>query len=284
MKVSFEVAYDQGTASLKEDEEITNFPFFGVIDGVSGIYHPNDGPMMFSGMSGGQMVCHEIQLAVLNAKKTNTVLEVIEEASRVVRHRTKKKGIPFDHTELMPGASFVLAKIGADETEIIQSGDCFAIVLFSAGEIVVTPNKLYKHDALLHEAVEKLMLKHRRDRVKMWQEFIPIFSAMKRRHTNNPSLAEGFGLLNGQDALQKLLWKHEFATKSISTMVFFSDGFVPFEKTVCEKRLGKRFLEVYAEEGLTGILERTRRAEKEKRAKSHIDHSEATAIVVKISH
>ena len=48
--------FDSGTATILEDSLIIAPPFFGVMDGVSGLYRPSEGPRFFDGMSGGQKV------------------------------------------------------------------------------------------------------------------------------------------------------------------------------------------------------------------------------------
>lgn len=283
MRISFEIVYDQGNAQIKEDEEITNFPYFGVVDGISEARCPFDGkPVLYNGMTGGQMVCYEIQNAVLDARRLYPPKDIIREANRIVGVRIAKKKIHPDCVDEMPGAHFALCRIGEETTEVIQAGDSFVVILFRNGEFAISPSQTFRHDAFLLEALDEIKRKKGCDRKEIWAEFLPVLKKMRRKNINQPHSPEGFGLLNGQKALEEMWWQKQFPTKYISFMMFFTDGLATFRETGNEARLAEKFLRIYQQGGLMAILEKTRKIQREEERKVPLDHLEATAIAVKI--
>lgn len=272
--MKIESLYDQGTAEIQEDRIIIHPPFFGVADGVSGIYLPEEGPKKFNGMSGGEMAAVELLRCVASATKKDELKDVIERARVKIAHQQADEKDP----AYMPGTVFALTRVGNEVIEILQCGDCFVLWETISG-VGVTENQTFRHDAEALEIIAELMQKHCGNREKMWQEFLPILAEMRRRDINKPG---GYGLLNDQPEATKFFVNFSLPRKEIKTLLLFSDGLVPYPETEPgnEQVLGDKILQDFHNGGLDAILEKTRKWEESQKKTSHIDHAEASALAI----
>jgi serine/threonine protein phosphatase PrpC len=271
-----ETLYDSGTAKITEDIAIINPPFFGVADGVSGIYQPDIGPETFDGLTGGQMAVKKLQKIVMLASPSDDLASIICEANKAIGRKNKEAGISAKEVERMAGATFVLAKIEKQSAIIIQGGDCFAI--WANGQTGITPNQTFSHDSQCRELIAELMTKHKCDRAKMWQEFMPHLTQLRRKHTNNHHDPAGYCLLNGQKEMENF-W-NRFFVRNPSLLLLATDGLFQYAQTGYEDKLLRKTIELYRQKGLRTILSDTRSAEEKEKAKSHTDFAEATAVAI----
>ena len=287
-----ETIYDSGTVKLKEDSfYIPAIPFstgfIGVADGVSGLYEPSSGPLLFDKKSGGQMASQTLIKEISQAQETSSLKSVLIKANNEIYKNQQPYGfysqaVAYNKTELLAGTTFAIAKITKEVIEIAQCGDSFALWMTNSSVgnncINITENQLFIHDMKAKEEIAKLMLKHNGDRDLMWQEFSLILSKMRRKNVNQPG---GYGLLNGEIKSFRFWQTVLLPKKNVKLLILFTDGLVYYPETEEPKRLAKKMLNFWEQGGLSYVLQKTREQEKNQKSLSHVDHSEATAIAIK---
>jgi len=77
MRLRVESIYDAGSASPLEDRLVIHPPFYGVLDGVSGLYYPDKGPSLFDGFSRGQQVV-QLVATTFSTASPNDLLEKVQ--------------------------------------------------------------------------------------------------------------------------------------------------------------------------------------------------------------
>lgn len=274
------ILYDQGSAKFPEDGIIFTPPYFGVTDGVSGIYLPNEGPRFFQGRTGGQCASRAVFRAFGSALPGESLECILLEANNMIRRLSKTSGLSLQESEFLPSATFAVAGVMHDFVHILQGGDALAVWMLKDGTIGGTPNQAFGYEAELLSIVSALMQKHGGDRQKMWEEFQPIL-ASRRRLSTNTNQGKGFALLNGQPEVEKFWQKFVLRREDMSLLILFSDGLVPFEWTQNEKYLAKNIIDLYHwGGGLRAILTFARADAERKKLSSHEDYAEATAIAI----
>ncbi len=276
--MKIQILYDQGTVSIPEDGIIFQPPtFVGVVDGISGLYIPSEGSMMFGGRSGGQLATHILCLSFAQASPEESLEDVLQSATRFLAESIKERGLNLAHSELLPSASFSIAKITEKEITILQATDSLAIWQTSDGEIGATANRFFKVESQNIRDITELMQKHGGNREKTWLEFRPILAKRRRQWVNKPG---GYALFNGQPEARDYWQKFVLPRGEVVLLLLFTDGLVPFVETLDMEFLGMRIVRYYHKEGLPAILRRTRHIEAKRKEVSHIDHAEATAIAI----
>jgi len=265
--------YDSGTAKIEEDGIIVRPPFVGVADGVSGVYHPGDGPMEFEDRSGGQMAvdCF-IQTFFQESVKTN-LEQVISQANKKVKECNDHKGIGMQESDRLAGAVFAAAKIRQKEVDIIQVGDCSALWVHNDGKIGITKNQVFPYEIERLEKIKELMKKHKGNRSKMWEEFTPFLRQSRREHVN-----VNYGVLNGQPKLFHCYTKLTISKPSL--LILGTDGLIPYLDNDNNDDFALNTVVAYRHKGLKAILEYVRNEEEKKKHESHVDYAEATGIAV----
>ncbi|MDP2966814.1 MAG: protein phosphatase 2C domain-containing protein [bacterium] len=272
-----ETIYDQGTIRNPEDQIIIRPPFFGVADGVSGLYLPSEGPILFEGQSGGQMTAETLLQTVAATSPSDPLEEVIIRANTTIWQKQKHLGFyETGQIELLAGTTFAIAKIEMEKIEIIQCGDCFALWVTN-NEVGITKNQSFHHVTEALKTIATLMEKHKGSREKMWQEFGPILTIMRRRDVNKEC---GYGLLNGQPESKDLWQRFILRREEISLLLLFTDGLVYYPGSGNEQALAEKVLKLFRKGRLRAILENTRQREERKKQKSHIDHAEASSMAI----
>ena len=271
--MKIEMIYDQGTAKIREDQVIWSPPFSGVADGVSELYLPSKGPILFKGKTGGQMAS-ETLLRVIAAAKEDDELEVLLKAANLKIQEAQ------DNTkvEYLAGAVFALAKVGEDEIKISQCGDC-SILWVVNQEIGITENRVFLHDTEARRIIAELMEKHQGNREKMWREFSPVLAEMRRQHINRKTKG-GYGLLNGQPKSQGFWKRITLPRAKTELLLLFTDGLIHYPESGNGQALAQKTLELFRKGGLRAILEETRKAEEKEKETSHLDHAEASAVAI----
>lgn len=275
-----ETLFSQGTSKYREDGFLVNPPFFGVVDGLSAPYNPREGPLLFNGMSGGEMV-RKLILETFYSTAVDSVLEeTILQANQRVSEFQTARDISLNRADLLAGASFVFVKIGEKTVKIIGGGDCFAVWVFSSGAIGVTKNTVYKATLENQTVVTHLMEKYNYDRKRIWTEWIPMLSAQRIRDINKRTKT-GYALLNGQPELVNCWQIRDIPLLGLKLLVLFSDGLVPFSEMSNEQEMAERVVSIYKKGGLGSVLERTRKIEKGRERKAYVAQAEATAIAIR---
>lgn len=271
--------YDQGSAKITEDGFVFNPPcYFGVSDGISGIYTPEEGPMMFNGKTGGQLASHAISFAFGRSLVAEEPLKIsLDYANNLIRRVSQKKGLSIEKSELLPSATFCIAGVDNQKINIVQGGDTLAVWKTRDGKIGGIPNLIFEYEQRQTSMIAKLMEKHKGNRQKMWEEFRPYLIEDRRKNIN---AFKGFSIINGQPWFKDHLQEFTLPRESIAKLIIFSDGLVPFEKTAHLMEMAKFVLGLYEIRGLSHILEITRGIADENKESSHEDYPEATAIAI----
>ncbi len=277
MKVK--VLYDQGTACVAEDGIVFYPPcYFGVTDGVSGVYLPQEGPRLFNQLTGGQLASKIISRFFGLTIPGETLEDILRRANNMLREISKEAKISLQESELLPSASFVVVRLDSPEVSILQGGDSLAIWQMKDGTIGGTPNKVYSYEKELLQIVAGLMKKHKGDRQKMWKEYRP--TLIEKRRTNANTEEGGFAVLNGQPEFECFWQKFTLPRQEIRFLVLFSDGFIPFEWTGNVFGMAGEMIRLYRKGELHSILEATRVIADKKKSLTHEDYAEATAIAI----
>ena len=127
--------YDPGTAKFLEDKYVIRPPFYGVLDGVSGLYDPNIGPRFFGKLSGGLAVVKIVEKVFQKAKVSESLDKVLRHASAEIRKFVKQHRLNLKAGQV-PGADFAFCKIGKKQIEIVQAAAAMVIVLLKNGKIL----------------------------------------------------------------------------------------------------------------------------------------------------
>lgn len=278
MNVSF--LHNQGSAGISEDGIVYQPPhLFGVLDGTSGVYLPQEGPRLFDGESGGQFVSHTISSS-LGFSSTEELLEdILRRANSVVGQLSKENGLHLHESEFLPATTFVVAKVTQESVNIIQGGDSLAVWEKKDGTVGGTPNRAFSYEKELLEIITGLMEKHQQDRREMWKEFRPIL--MKKRRAGINTVKGGFAVLNGQPEFENFWQKFTLRKEELASLILFTDGFVPFEWTLANKPLAGNVMSFFRAGGLNAVLENTYNISEMIKDSSHEDRPEATAIAIK---
>lgn len=251
----------------------------GVLDGVSGLYLPSEGPELFNGKSGGQVVCEIVNQIVATAKPEENLEDILFRANAEMRfHFFMRKGVSLERSDLLPGAAFAIAKINRESIEIIQGADCIAVWQRRNGRVSFTKNQVFPHELEWRQLIENLLQKYQGDRNKVWEELIPVLSRGRLQRVNQKG---GYALLNGQLHIEECWQRVILLRQEVKTVLLFSDGLIPFSESG-KKNLGKQIMESFRQKGLQGILAKTREVEEIEKEKSHIDHAEASAIAIEL--
>jgi hypothetical protein len=270
--------YNQGSAKIAEDGIIFNPPrYFGVTDGVSGIYTPDEGPKLFKGKTGGQLASYAISYAFKHNLSPKPLKYILRTANYVLGELNKRNGLSFDEPELLPSATFCIASIDNQKIEIVQGGDTLAVWQMKDGTIGGTPNLIFDYEQRQTSRIAELMKKHKGNRQKMWEEFRPSLIEDRRKTIN---ASQGFAIINGQPWFEDFIQEFLLPRKDVKRLIIFSDGLVPFEATEDPIAMATFIFAIYQNGGLNRVLKSTREYAKENKKSSHEDYPEATAIAI----
>jgi len=278
--------HSQGSAGISEDGLILNYPnIFGVTDGVSGLYLPQNGPRLFHGMSGGQLASWHIVSAFGYPHSLQLKLEqFLESANSALGNELSRNGMNRADSAHLPGACFLVIKIDGSKVEIIQGGDCMATWEHRDGRLGGLAHQSFQYEDFLLKTIARLMKKYNGNKQRMWEEFQPILERHRQRFVN---ASDGICILNGQPSSNTFWRKASLKLASLKTLIVFSDGFVPFEWTKDSKELARNIIGLYNMlnqsclfpiDKLTRILLQTRTTSR--KAETHEDYPEATAIAI----
>ncbi len=259
------------------DDFITNRPFFGVMDGFNPPHHYKMEKPIFYGMDGEEMVRKAALSTFYSAQPDQSLEDIILKANQKINQIQTACGIPVDQAGLRAGASFAFAKVNAGTIEIVQGGDCFAVVSYISGKIGVTKNRAYQHVSENLLIIDKLLEKHGGDSREMWVEFCPVLSERRQRDINQE---KGYASLNGQPTLEKCWQKISLPTDGLQFLLLFSDGFVLYPETAngLHLKMAEKMVESYRKSGIGGFLEKKIRESEKNPKTSYVRRDEAAAV------
>ena len=175
------ILYDQGSARVPEDGIIFQPPcYYGAMDGISGVYLPHEGPRLFDGRTGGQFATHAISIAFETASEKESLESILQKANTIIREFCETNNLSLKESGFLPSAAFVVTSIDTHNINILQGGDSLAVWLMRDGTIGGIPNRTFAYEKELLHIIAELMRKHREDRQKMWEEFIPILMCKRK--------------------------------------------------------------------------------------------------------
>jgi len=296
LKVS--TIYDQGSAPHREDGLIVvGSRVFGVLDGTSAPYAPKSPPRMFDGMSGGEMVARTCERFAHIHTTSPDLRNLVLDINKVVGKVQRDAGVLDDAGELA-GAVLAFAWVDDKSVNIVQAGNCLAIVELKGDTILVTPNQAKRHEEEMRAQIKRLQREVARElfgltlekvpeehrdtvRSEMWNRFYQPLRNARRRDANNPASPQGYGILNGQDALVHLLQEWALPLEEVSTLLLVTDGMMPKSvETSSGEEACRTLLAEFKLGGLAGLLLSARAAEKQIAATNYIKQAEATAIAL----
>ena len=285
-----EFLYSQGTSPVREDGLIvTGEILFGVLDGVSAPYSPKYPAKKFAGLSGGEMIvrfCEQFAEQLVNLNLRQFVLRLNAKVGEQQGNTPPGE---------LAGAVFAFALVKNDCVEIVQAGDCLAVVEMKNGDVFVTPNQVRRHDTEMNAEIEHIMREVAQEifgipieklsgfqldevRGEMWNRFRDTLIEARRQDNNNPKSPRGFGILNGDPRLDEMIWERKFSLPDISTILLFTDGMVPWlkMKSSSDEEVARYALTKIRHGGLAELLLSVRKAEAE--TISYTTHAEASAV------
>ncbi|MBI3046057.1 MAG: hypothetical protein HYY86_00720 [Candidatus Harrisonbacteria bacterium] len=271
--------YDSGTAKILEDRLVFHPPFFGVLDGVSGLYDPAVGPRLFGGKSGGQKAVEIVDEVFTQANDSDELIAVVKKANARLREFSESQGIDMNRADLLPGMAFAFVKIGEDGIQILQGGDCYAVWEKTNGEIGATSNQNILNEEECINIINNIIKKYHGDRNRAWLEYMPI-SAKLRIERVNKNLDKKAVVLNGQSGAENSWYKTTLPLKELKTLLLFTDGMIEFAESRNADEMGKVILGAYHRQGLVGMLSRIREIESKRTHMTHIAQAEATALAI----
>lgn len=297
--------YDQGSSSVLEDGHFIALPFVGVLDGASEPHDKDHPRMRFCGgrLTGGELVSRITEGFFTEQSIKDNALDLdlgalILGANKLVGDEFKAKGLSLHDTGMLPGTTFAIAKIGEEEVEIIQAGDCFALWV-KGDEIEATSNQIRGHDNEFKGLIERLQRRIAKEkyeielekatleqskiiREEMWLEFRPEWQKGRARDINNPSSPQCYGLLNGQAELEQVWIRKTIPRNKLSNLLLFTDGMVPYGtyKEKNDREIVREICDAYRRGGLPESLRVVRLTEEKFRAVAWTDAAEVAAVAV----
>lgn len=214
-----------GTTKTLEDMLIANLRegFFGVLDGVSAPYHPDQGPTLYEdGTSGGQRVVNTLAQRLLLPQQAEDLETALFEANMDLaqeEHWTDDAG-------LIPGASLALAQVHEDNVLVISAGDSLAVWKTKRGQAFATPNHAYEFEHFLEGHFQDCLARSRGNLAEAWRLHLPVMQEWYRKHKNKT-----FAEMNGQMAFLRLWIRRILRAQQLEYLILFTDGLVPLEWT-----------------------------------------------------
>lgn len=184
-----------------------------------------------------------------------------------------------NRADLLPGMTFVFAKIGDGKAEIAQGGDCYAVWEKINGEMGATLNQNFFDEEEKINILNNIIEKHRGNRADGWVEYMPI-SAKLRVERANKNSDKRLIILNGQPEGESSWQKIILNLKELKTLLLFTDGMIEFAESRNADEMGKIILGAYHRQGLAGMLDRVRKIESKRTHTAHIAQAEATALAI----
>ena len=290
MRISVSTLFDQGSAPYAEDGLFvdTQYRLFAVMDGRSPPYLPGKGPRMFwkGHLTGGQLAIQFLKraLADIPPPGLGALSYTAERANSRLREYLLREDLRLDVPANLPSAAFAAVCIDGDMTTVVQCADCFALVFGEENRLLAaTPNQVYLHEQPLRAISESLIAQLGKVNDEFWRHFNEAIAEREKLHVNS-NVRGGYGVLNGQLEAGRMFYQGTVPTKTVRTVILFSDGLVPFPLTHNTVNLAREVMRAYSRGGLEQLLDEQRRYERGNASTSYTKHAEATAIAIEVRH
>jgi len=275
--------YDPGDLDrIQEDGIITNaYPFFGVVDGYSEPSSPSHPKIRFSdGQTGGQMVRDAILMAItVSSYSCASLKQDLLSVNLEILERKRRESLSSEiENNFSSGAAFLVGKINqsTDTVEIVQGGDCTAIVVDKFGEITtIWGERFHPIEADLRRRKAEIMAMPgvAGDQARMEEIFYPYLCKSRKERGNNI-----YPILDGRPELMDLIEIKTFPLSKTQRIICFTDGMLPWDEKPDWEQLSSWVFHTLSNlNGFSWIMQFTRCQEK----KSHeIFFAEASCQVV----
>ncbi len=267
--------HDDGSAKKSEDGLIISPPYYGVTDGVSGVYLPEEGPKLFDGKTGGQLASDMI-VKEFSFAGPYCFRSTLQGANWKLGEIAKKNNLFLNDPAFLPSACFSICELTDEKVYIKQGGDTLAVWQLKDGSLGGTPNKNFQYEKFLTDTIAELMAKNNGDRQKMWQDFRPILIDERRKYSKEYGLC----LLNGQTNFYDNCNSFSIELSKLHFLILFTDGFIPFETTNNVRDMANYVISQYNYGGVDWLLNKTREANEKEKLSTHEDFPEATAVAL----
>jgi len=303
--VEVSAIYSQGSSLCREDGLVMTAQLFGVFDGISEPYAPKYPMRKFNGLTGGEMVARLCEayfhgpLFYPRENLRNTIHGLNSALGNELRWEQIDARMNPPNTGALPGATLAFTRITEDTIEVLQAGDCTAVIELRNGEIIVSPNQVRAHDTEMQKEIERIQREVAQElfsltledvpdadrgqvRGEMWNRFLPILLEARLRDVNRRESPHGYGVLNGQLELLELLWERTFHRNEVATLLLLSDGMIPWTvmRSTNDREIGRTVLAEFKRRGLAGLLLSARGIEEQTAAASYMNQAEATAVAL----
>ena len=279
LKVGYGLSRGETRADQAEDRVVIAHGggIAGVFDGVSGLYHPAEGPRRFGARnqySGGQLVGAIVKNSIARSDTSRSLPEILTEANREVRRALTQLlppgASPVD-TPAVTGAVWKrhLTPDGVPTLQIATWGDSFALVVFRNGTMHLTENQTEGVDRTvfgIRDNITRRITDNYRlpitDQVRnqIWSEYIPLYRAVVDSKIHQPG---GYGMLNGDTDFPAYVQHMNVPIEEIDTVLCCTDGVLVGDSRESPQSLGKRLVDSFREGGIGELLATTRRAQEQ---------------------
>ncbi|MBI2574093.1 MAG: hypothetical protein HYV78_01725 [Candidatus Wildermuthbacteria bacterium] len=173
------------------------------------------------------------------------------------------------------------------------------IVQFRDGHVVVSPNQVRRHDIEMNAEIERLqrnvalelfnlkleeVSKEERELVRdeMWNRFYHSLREARRQDANNPASPRKYGLLNGDQRMEGMMWRRIFPREDVLTVILCTNGIItwPVIESMDDHAIGVTILDEFRLRGVAGLLNAARGIEEKKVATAYTNNAEATVVAI----
>lgn len=252
-----ETLLDPGPVKYQEDGMATGIhqiPMILAVNDAYSVSYDNDHPIkIINGMSTGEIVTKIFCDTIFSSKSEENLRTIVTKADSLIGAFQKDQGFPL-RADKLAGTVFALAKITADNIEILQGGDCTALWLYKNGTVGFTPNPVVSATKYVKEISAKFKQQCNGDMEKARILFTPYLKKEKIKDNNNPTSDQGYPVMNGQLNLEMCNEK-TLPLNKLRLLLLFSDGYIPFEWFNDEAKMTKlgKFVE---KNGISAHLEK----------------------------
>lgn len=256
--------------SLKSPEYVNEYQdyngFFAVWKGMDEVHGPDKQKREFDyhgqKISGKAVIESTILWTIKESDPGWSSRELIICINNRIQDMQTQYGLPLDRADELPGARIVVAKKCGDHFEVAYVGDCFALGVSDA-DILMTENQAYQYDYDRYAEIDMFFAQEAGDKTKIWRAFMPVLAQARRVHINNPDSDKGFGVLNGQKQLEKMISALEVPMAGLRYLMLGNMGLTPWalQKDQSRKSVGRFLHDKYGTWGPKTLINTIRHIE-----------------------
>lgn len=250
--------------------------YLGVLGPVDMPYLPKDGPRLFHGQTGAQMVGAAVLAKVFGAAADSSIKHILQAANTCLRMNAAPFHLDFKDAGTLPGTCFAVAEIRKKRTTVITGGDCMMLWQMRDGTFGGTKNRVLLQDQEQSEDYTKWKSQYPDDLDARWEKHFP-FMVESYRSWRNRKI--GYSFLNGQQEFMDYWDAYRLPTSQLRLLIAVTDGMVKFTDTDTPNILASHVIRLFEKDGYQGILKVTRQNPGESSVWK--DYPEAAAIAVR---